>query len=267
MDLPVFLINLDRSPERLAFMLDQWGAFAHDKVPTTHLERVAGVDGTENVPAWLAPEFPKNGPLTPGRIGCYASHMVVAQQIIGRGLPCALVLEDDVTLDSDFVKVARRAVMESPAGWDIIHLSSHYKRAVVHVADIGPGRALVRHTRLPVNTAAYLISNAGARKLIAPRDRVLPNDMDFRYAWRLDLEIYGVFPEPARQLENFASDIGPAPRHAVPSLAEQMRGVMWMSRKIGFRTLIRARLLDALGSKKKKRGADRRAIPVIGQST
>ncbi len=252
--IPTFLINLDRAPDRLAFMAGQGIVF----------ERIPGIDGTSNLPGWLRPQFAgaiADATMSAGEIGCYASHLVCADEIVERELACAIVLEDDVTLEPDFMATASLAVAAAPAGWDYIHLSTNYKRAVVHVCDLpGRSRMLVRHTRLPVNSAAYILSQAGARKWLRERPRARPNDMDIRYAWLDDLDVFGVFPAPARQLGNFQSSI----RHDgkqrwSPGIASELYGLVWQARRVGAGNLVKARLAD-LRSRSRGRA---RAVPVI----
>lgn len=48
---PIFLINLDRSPDRLAFMQEQAERLG------LKLERISAVAGTRGLPKWLAPRF------------------------------------------------------------------------------------------------------------------------------------------------------------------------------------------------------------------
>ena len=43
------------------------------------IERLEGIDGAANVPAWLRPEFAGPHQLTSAEVGCYASHLTVAQ--------------------------------------------------------------------------------------------------------------------------------------------------------------------------------------------
>ena len=254
-----FLINLDRSPDRLAFMQEQ-----ADRMGIA-FERIPGVDGAANVPQWMQPQF-EDTPLTSGEIGCYASHLVCARRIVEDCLDYALVLEDDVTLQEDFTTIARRSIAKAPTGWDYIHLSSHIKRAVVHVADLSGSRILIRHTRLPVNTAAYILSNAGARKWLKPRPRVRPNDMDVRYGWIYDLDIYGVYPSPASQENNFISDIGgtnnpfhkEAKHNWSPGMMSRFHGEYWQVKKIGVGNTVRARLANIANSLRRKIGGERR---------
>jgi GR25 family glycosyltransferase involved in LPS biosynthesis len=48
---PIFLINLDRSPDRLSFMQQQAERLSFA------FERIRGVDGVRGLPDWLIPQF------------------------------------------------------------------------------------------------------------------------------------------------------------------------------------------------------------------
>jgi glycosyl transferase family 25 len=181
------------------------------------IERISAVDGLAMPEAmrweFLSPAGAIHSKLSKGEVGCYAAHLVVHQRIIDAELPHALILEDDTILPKDILQIAGEAVAFCPMNWDIIHLSTVFKeRKVIPVSALGAGRHVVRHTRLPANTWAYLISQAGARKLREPGFRVRPIDMEFRYAWMRGLEIYGVSPAPVRNQEQFASIIHPHAR-------------------------------------------------------
>jgi glycosyl transferase family 25 len=194
---PIFLINLDRSPERLALMRAQANELG------LAFERVAAIDGTRQLPGWMVAQFLDErgrvrGGLSEGEVGCYASHLLVFSKIVERRLEAAIVLEDDAILDQDFERMAHAAVRAAPAGWDCIHLSTDFKKPAFPVAELGPGRSLVRYRRLPVNSLGYVVSLAGASKLLAARPRVRPFDLEFRLAWLSGLEIFGTYPALAR---------------------------------------------------------------------
>src|SRR5262245_10806925 len=91
----VFLINLDRSVDRLAHMQRQF-----DRLRMT-VERLPAAEGL-NIPAWMRSEFKGPHQLSPGEVGCYASHLMVAHKIVAEELSHAVVLEDDAILDDDF---------------------------------------------------------------------------------------------------------------------------------------------------------------------
>lgn len=250
-----FLINLDSSPDRLAFMEQQ----ANQAGVT--LERFSAVRGLE-----VRNGEVENSTFAPhlsnGEVGCYASHLHIHRMILDRGLPYALVLEDDVLLDSDFAAVADAAVTVAPAGWDYIHLSSVIKRAVHALKRLGAAdRELIVYSRLPVNTAAYIISASGARKFLQPRHRVRPVDMDVRYGWLMDFTVYGVAPPPARQNEVFDSTIWQGTPGAkskpgsvyAPGLLSQLQGALWQANKLGWGVWLSLAAANALRPVKRKK--------------
>jgi glycosyl transferase family 25 len=235
----IFLINLDRSPDRLL----EFDVEA--KKISLDYERITAIDGCSALPAWLADEFDPAS-LSSGEIGCYASHLCVSRMVRDEGLAGAIVLEDDVVLEPDFERCAREALRFAPVGWDVIHMSTNYKRSAFPINELGRGYQLVRYSRLPANSAAYAISRTGALKLLQPGLRSMPFDMEFRYAWLRGLEIFGVYPALAKQRASVPSTIDGArttnlsasdvrKRHRKPSLLSQARGRLYNLRRIGWR--------------------------------
>ena len=102
----VFVINLDRSPERLARVQARLDALG---VP---FERVAGVDEAALDPAerkrsvsgflWWCCSL---RPITRGQVGCTLGHQKVYWKMLAEGLGHACVLEDDVVLGDRFPEV------------------------------------------------------------------------------------------------------------------------------------------------------------------
>ena len=103
-----FLINLDKSTERLAsarFQLER------NSIP---FERVSAVMGAaldkrermekyDSIRALLA-----NGkPLRDGEIGCSLSHCLVYKKMVEEGIDVALILEDDIVLGKEFADVVK----------------------------------------------------------------------------------------------------------------------------------------------------------------
>lgn len=247
MSIRTFLINLDRSIDRLEFMTSQFELLGMT------VERISAVNGFD-IPKWMEPEF-NSHKMSAGEVGCYASHLLVAQRIVADGLPYAVVLEDDAILADDFLEVCRLAIHSAPPGWDYIHMSSVFKRPIISIAPIGNDRRLVRYMKPPVNTAAYILSNAGARKWLKPRQRVRPNDVDNRYAWIQNLHVLGVYPAPAQQ----------APSRTCPSTIQhtderkwhpgrvnKIYGEYWNARHIGVGLYARGRVIGLWNSLRRR---------------
>lgn len=194
----VFVINLASATDRLAYMSQQLGG---------KFERIEAVRGTA-IPEHLAVNFAKSGDLLPGELGCYASHLVAAETILARGIPYAIVLEDDVDLDGDVRLITEEAIAKIKGEWDILSLSGAKQHPHCRLAPLGDGtHSLVRYLHFPKTTAAYAISASGCRKLLAERKRTRPVDVDIRYGWEMGLEGYGVYPAPAWQANRFESSI------------------------------------------------------------
>lgn len=237
-----FCINLDRSVDRLAFMAEQFTRLGLE------VERVSAVNGTD-VPTWLFREF-ADTKLTPGEIGCYASHLVVCQKIVALGLPYALVLEDDAELSDDFVSICSCLPWHVPEGWDCVHLGATYKQSVKRVASLTRERALVRFIRQPARTTAYLISNEGARKWLAPRKRRTPADVENRCAWP-EGDVYGVYPSLAQQAPRFRSLIAQR-GHRQHNPAGNVRAALLHVWRLGPLTYAHARTMDFSNSVRRK---------------
>lgn len=196
--IPIFVINLNRDPDRLACMLREF-----ERVGLT-FERLPGIYGTDLPPA-LYPYFCDSegalaSPLRRGEIGCYASHLTAWRNIVSRDLaPGALICEDDIILPDDMPDLVDSLIEAAPSGWDIIRLSSRNKKAVSVVAELHGGYRLVRCWKISVNAGSYLISRTGAEKMLRPVLRQNPIDVDISRPWLFGMNTYGVVPRPIIQ--------------------------------------------------------------------
>ncbi len=195
--IPAFVLNLDRDQDRLTWMTAELGRVA---IP---FERIPGVFGTA-VPAAIRPYLaaamadPSNT-LKPGEVGCWASHLTALREVVERDLPYALVFEDDIAVGPGLA-AALAEVDRLPAGWDMVRLAWTSKRHVVPVCDLAPGATVVQFSRLPLGAAAYLISRAGAAKVLrSPRLGYEPIDLAWRSWWTYGVKTYGISPPPVRQ--------------------------------------------------------------------
>lgn len=188
----IVVINLDRDVERLAHMREQLDGLG---LP---FERFSALGG-QALPAWLRGYFVGCATLSPGEIGCYASHLSICRRIVAGDIASpVLVLEDDVGLPADLPAVLSALVRTLPARWDIVRLSYPTKRMTRPIAALGAHHELVRYSHVPTSTGAYLINASGARKFLAPRARRIPIDHDLRRVWAWNLATFGVAPPPVK---------------------------------------------------------------------
>lgn len=233
----VFYINLDRHPERRDFIEAELASLGWQG------ERIVACDGRkQEMPPMAAPFFARSAHLSPAQIACSVSHMLTWQQVVDRKIPAALILEDDARLAPDLGEVIEGALTHLPADWDIVRMCRPTKRSVKPLADLSPGRRLVRYSRIPLGRAGYLISHAGARKLLKPRHIIRPGDVEIAHPWLLDLNIYGVEAPPITQervalpssIGNQRGDISKY-RRALPSMKRlafncRQLGPVWWTR-------------------------------------
>jgi glycosyl transferase, family 25 len=271
-----FVINLDRDTERLAHMNEQ------ETRAGLRFERVPGVLGAD-VPAHMRPKFLRTdgsiaSDLTPGEVGCYASHLRVYEIILARGIPFALVLEDDVVLGGDTIDTVMAAMSGLPRGWDLVKLCNEPKKAVYSVTRLGGSRHVVRFVRQPLLAGAYLISANGARKMLMAGLRFQPIDVDLASPWVFGMDVYGVCPPPIPQLQTLASSIKSLGGHSTHRRKRRVmrfytERLLYRLRTIGLGGLIACYAADvkqsidarlARGWRGKPTGWNRPPAPIIG---
>lgn len=165
MPLKTYLINLDRSEDRLAHMrreLDRAGVA---------FERVAGVDGSE-LEAGELEAFgqvrmaAKPAGWLPGEVGCFLSHFELWRRIAAESDDWAAVLEDDVRLSSDLGGLLGSDEW-IPADADIVRLEANRSMRLNGGRRIpaAPGRLLYRALSGSAGSAGYIIAKRTAEWL------------------------------------------------------------------------------------------------------
>jgi glycosyl transferase family 25 len=191
----IIVINLDRDADRLQHMSGIFSALGLAFV------RHPGILG-RNVPPELSGYFQKRDgvfetSLKDGEIGCYASHLSVLREVAaGRHGEAAIVMEDDLFIDDDFAATILALMPVLSAGWDMVRLSNASKRAYVDIAPLVNGRCLVKYSKIPNGTGAYLVSPEGASKILSHQVRWRAFDEDIRRPWLYGLHVFGVIEPP-----------------------------------------------------------------------
>ena len=172
-------INLDRSPDRAAWMQEQLARLGLDWV-----QRLPAVDMREVLP-------PPGCPLLPGAYACFHSHTKALEQAPAGAY--ALVLEDDTELCDQFAEYLHKLVHAPLDGVDVVFLECQPHYTIAHLSALwgaasrqlaaAPNEPLRRRARgielLDARTffhwgnGAYLVTPGGRERLLALRRRWL----------------------------------------------------------------------------------------------
>lgn len=210
--LQVFVINLDRSPERLEAMAQR---LRHTGLPW---QRVRAVEGRE-LDLGRCPEIDVAGyerrhgkRLIGSEAGCYLSHLDAMRCFLRSNADHALLLEDDADFPPNFVALLH-ALLRQPSAWDIVKLSSFHSGTPVVVAPLVTPYALAVPLSRHCNSNSILINRHAARVLLR---RLLPMQLPYDHAleraWLFGLKLRVVTPSPCPADTGLVSTISPGPR-------------------------------------------------------
>jgi glycosyl transferase family 25 len=191
--IPVFIINLDSSPERFVHAEQQLQALGIQP------QRFRGVYGKDLSPAEVEACYDKAAnqqyfrrSLSPGEIGCYLSHRGVWQLMVEQNLDVAIVLEDDIDVEARFAEAM--AQISRLDGWDHIKLSDDRDTPASERKSVGDGFDLVNFKRVPNCATGYAMSLSGARKMLQRSKFFRPVDLDLQFGAELDLQLFSLLP-------------------------------------------------------------------------
>jgi glycosyl transferase family 25 len=208
---PIYVLNLERSPERRAFILGH----------LAEMGMTANVFPAVDGRALDIPELERKGvyrdavahekfsrSLSPAEIGCALSHVGLYEKLVREGIEMALVLEDDAMLVSGFQESLGALISELPPDWDVVQL-------IFKCEDVEPhSQHLVRfamRTAMPVAAAGYLISKAGAARLVDNAYPLrYPADSLIGRSPRWGAKVYGARPQLVTINNIFPSNIAVA---------------------------------------------------------
>lgn len=197
MEIPVFVVNLDRAPERLAHataaLAEQGLAFV----------RISAVDGSTLADGEISrvhdaarARAAYHVPMQRGEIACFLSHRRAWETFLGQSAaPYAVILEDDFELCGALAPVVA-AVQKSPApSWDVIKLWGKQKRWVRSVVELTPEYELVRESVISKRTIGQFVSRRGAETLLARTLPIVrPIDVQLQYPWELGIDVFTIRP-------------------------------------------------------------------------
>ncbi len=217
-----YLINLDRNPERLAFMRGQLSrlGMAFERFPAVYgkeLSPEARSRGFSRVRSLIA----SKKRLSDAEIGVAMSHVGCCRRIVEADEPYALVLEDDVALSDGFTDALSRVEAFLSPGRPQLVLMSGYG---VEGAESLPEQ--IREEKAAWCADAYVLTQSAARLILKANDPVITVADSFkRWRRRFGLELYRSLPSTARQDdETFKSE-----NQVLPKSNWLVRNALWVA--------------------------------------
>lgn len=205
---PAFVINLERSEARRRYITPHLAALG---IPATLIPAFDGrklelpkliSDGVYSEQEAIS-AFSR--PLSMAEIGCALSHASIYRKIVAESIPIALILEDDAQLVDGAAERIAALIDIAPDGWELIQLRFDSRE----VRRVSPELVEFEfRDEWPVAATAYLLTLAGARKLMEnilpvryPADSLLGR----AHYWKI--RAYGALPELAGVNNVFPSAI------------------------------------------------------------
>jgi glycosyl transferase, family 25 len=182
----IYLINLDRHPERLAHMRKQLNGVA--------FERISAIDGSKDPPTTKG--------LSRFELACLESHKLAWRQFLNCPEGCACFLEDDLHI---WPGLAGLTGSDSwiPTGAHSVKLDTYLQKVEVGEKSLATGgRDVARLYSRHQSSAAYILTREGAaRYLDLTASASLPADYALfpNHPRRLGLRIYQLCPAIAIQ--------------------------------------------------------------------
>ncbi len=190
----IYVINLDRTPERFAPLKKQLEHFglpftrwsATDgyalELKDTQGKVFTGLDLKESK-AQLAMNQkytlktgygtltyqPRDFLLSAGELGTSLSHMSIWNHVAHKEIPWAMIFEDDIYLEPLFQEKFSDILLNLPGGWDVVYVSTipDPKKRTMPVLGNATLRKIGPDNRCTTGAYAYMVSHGGAKKLMA----------------------------------------------------------------------------------------------------
>lgn len=205
--LGAWVINLDRSPQRLARVSEQLQRLG---LPWTRMPAVdARALSDEQRAALDEAGFRRKHGMPPlaGELGCYLSHVETMRRFLATEDRFAVVLEDDVLLRDSLPAVLEGLVRQADR-WDMVKLSAVHRGTPVPYLEVAPGHQLAVMLSQCTGSSAYIINRKAAQAYLQGLlPMSLPYDHVFDQGWHFDLKVRLVTPTPCTHDEGIGTTI------------------------------------------------------------
>lgn len=207
-DLPVFVINLEKSVDRRNYMINMLRkrglngqiveAIDGENIDLKKLTH----DGTYDI-NFVKSKFSRE--LHLNEIGCALSHLKVYEKIVAENIPYALICEDDIDLVRGFRRKFFNIFSQLPNDWGLVYF--WYRTKDVHKIS-STVVSFPSQSHIPGGAVCYLLKISAAKKLLEEAYPIhYPADSLIGRSYRWGTKIYGSHPHLARLNLLFPSTI------------------------------------------------------------
>ena len=195
-NIEVYVINLDRSPDRLKNITRRL------KILNIPFTRFSAVDGKNRI--FNSSEvnsfryFLSHGKtVTPTEVACFISHVNVMKKFVNESVkPFALILEDDMILNYDFVDVL--SCLIDKKNWDLVKLNGAHRGGNLDICVLNDNYNLVKNYFHQSKTGAYVLNRYAAKQYIKQLlPMFVPIDHEFIKFWKYKIRGFSVSPFPS----------------------------------------------------------------------
>lgn len=193
----ILLINLDRSPERLAQMQERLSQLnlTFKRVPAVDGKKVEFTQREINAAEY---ERCHGKYVTPTEVACYISHFNTLQMFIEESdKEFALILEDDMVLCDDFLSILDNLI-KNHQQWDMVKLNgtSGWGGAIVQ-STVYKDYKLVLHLFHQAKSGSYIVNRKAAMNYLGKLlPMTVPYDHEFIKYWKYNIRLFSVVPFP-----------------------------------------------------------------------
>ncbi|MEH6560046.1 MAG: glycosyltransferase family 25 protein [Marinobacter sp.] len=188
----IVVISLHRATERRKAIEGQFAALG---LPFVFFDAVDGKLGHELFSRYSAQKARRIGeiPLSPGHLGCFASHYMVWQKCVDSG-KAMIVLEDDAMLYEKVFRTFFNSVQELPEYVECLRLFESKSRnrqyiPVFKTEGLGIGKFLRGHK----SATGYYLTPGAAEKFVRYAETwAEPVDIEMDQFWANGVECYGL---------------------------------------------------------------------------
>lgn len=146
--------------------------------------------------------------LRAGEMGCFLSHRQVWLEFMETDEPFCLVLEDDVSISSEFQDVVE-ALCRMPEQWNFVRFFEMFPRKSFQAKNILGKYQLIDYLQQPNGTQGYLLDRHAAKTLLAHTAMMwhtIDNTIDRE--WEHGLWLKGVSPDLLSHQLDFETTLG-----------------------------------------------------------